>query len=95
MMIQDKINNAIREMHINVGQNNLSQGSAGHGVDNGISPGVGHGLMQSNAGRHRPNTPVMGQHNMGYTQEMILSMTGNRQIEPQAVICYNCGQFGH
>jgi hypothetical protein len=98
MMIQDKTNKSMREMHINVGQNNLSQGGAGHGVGNGISQGVGHGLMQSNAGRYRQNTPVAAQHNMGYMQEMIMAMPGNQdqsQIEPQAMICYNCGQFGH
>jgi hypothetical protein len=50
MMIQDKINKAMRDMHINVGQNNLSQGGAGHGVGNAISQGFGQGLMQSNAG---------------------------------------------
>jgi hypothetical protein len=33
-------------MNINVGQKNLSQGGKGHGTGNGVSQGVGHGLMQ-------------------------------------------------
>jgi hypothetical protein len=97
-IIQDKINKAMREMNINGGQNNPSQGGAGHGMGDGVSQGVGQGLMQNNAGRFRQDASATGQHNMGYAQEIMMAMAGNRdqsQIETQMVICYNCGQYGH
>jgi hypothetical protein len=45
MIIQDKINNAMREMHINAGQTNQTS--------QGVGSVVGHGLMQCNMGRYR------------------------------------------
>jgi hypothetical protein len=52
MMIQEKISQAVRDMHINAGQSNQrGQSGDGNGVDNGVGPGVSHGLMQSNMGR--------------------------------------------
>jgi hypothetical protein len=82
----------MREMSINGGQNNQSQGGAVHGMSNSVGQGVGQ------AGRFRQDMSTTGQHNMGYTQEMMMAMAGNRdqsQIDTQAMICYNCGQYGH
>jgi hypothetical protein len=89
-IIQEKINKAMREINI--------KGGAGHRMGNGVSQGVGQGLMQNNTGRFRQDASATGQRNMGYTQEMMMAMAGNRDqspIETQAMICYNCGQYGH